>query len=100
MIAGIVTNQPPACVLHILSQILSDISVLRAHLTATVVHFNFGDSNYSVHKFYILVHCVHRGCSSRVVSRIFVPKRDEVEGELIRLHDDELYDMYSSPNII
>jgi len=58
MTASIVTIQPPACVLHILSQMLSDIFALRVHLTATVIHFNFGNSNYSVHKFYILVHCV------------------------------------------
>jgi hypothetical protein len=58
MTASIVTIQPPACVLHILSQMLSDTFVHRAHLTATVVHFNFGNSNYSVHKFYIPVHSV------------------------------------------
>lgn len=43
---------------------------------------------------YTDTYCVHRGCSSRVVSRIFVPKRGEVKGQLIRLHNDLLYDMY------
>jgi hypothetical protein len=31
--------------------------------------------------------------------RIFGPKRDEVTGEW-RLHNEELHDLYSSPNII
>jgi len=58
MTASTVTIQPPACVLHILSQMLSDTFALRAHLTATVIHINFGNSDYSVHKFYILIHTV------------------------------------------
>jgi hypothetical protein len=35
-----------------------------------------------------------------MVLRIFGPKRDEVTGELRRLHNEELNDLYSSPNII
>jgi hypothetical protein len=35
-----------------------------------------------------------------VLRRIFVPKRDEVRGEWRRLHNEELNDLYSSPNII
>jgi hypothetical protein len=37
---------------------------------------------------------------NRVLRRIFVPKRDEVTGEWRRLHNEELNDLYSSPNII
>jgi hypothetical protein len=33
-----------------------------------------------------------------VLSRIFGPKRDEVTGEWRKLHDEELNDLYSSPN--
>jgi hypothetical protein len=32
--------------------------------------------------------------------RVFGPKRDEVTGECRRLHNKELYILYSSPNII
>jgi hypothetical protein len=32
--------------------------------------------------------------------RIFGPKRDEVPGEWKKLHNVELYNLYSSPNII
>ena len=35
-----------------------------------------------------------------VLRRIFGPKRDEVTGEWRRLHDEELNDLYSSPNIV
>jgi hypothetical protein len=37
---------------------------------------------------------------NRVVTRIFGPKRDDVTGEWRRLHNEELNDLYSSPNII
>ena len=35
-----------------------------------------------------------------VLGRIFGPRRDEVTGEWRRLHNGELNDMYSSPNIV
>jgi hypothetical protein len=34
-----------------------------------------------------------------VLRRIFGPKRDEATGEWRRLHNEELNDLYSSPNI-
>jgi hypothetical protein len=37
---------------------------------------------------------------SRVLRRIFGPKRDEVTGEWRKLHNEDLQDLYSSPNII
>jgi hypothetical protein len=37
---------------------------------------------------------------NRVLRRIFGPKRDEVTGEWRKLHNEELHNVYSSPNII
>jgi hypothetical protein len=34
-----------------------------------------------------------------MVLRIFGPKRDEVTGEWRKLHNEEVNDLYSSPNI-
>jgi hypothetical protein len=36
----------------------------------------------------------------RVLTRIFGPKRDELTTDLRKLHDEELHNLYSSPNII
>jgi hypothetical protein len=37
---------------------------------------------------------------SRVVRRIFRPKRDETTGEWRKLHSEELHNLFSSPNVI
>jgi hypothetical protein len=39
-------------------------------------------------------------CENRVLSRIFGPKRDDEIGEWRKLHNEELHNLYSSPNII
>ena len=36
----------------------------------------------------------------RLLSRIFGPKRDEVTGEWRKLHNEELSNLYSLPNIV
>ena len=37
---------------------------------------------------------------NRVLRRIFGPKRNELTEEWRKLHNDELNDLYSTPNII
>jgi hypothetical protein len=44
--------------------------------------------------------CRLRVFENRVLRRIFGPKRDEVTGKWRRLHNKELYALYSSPSII
>ena len=35
-----------------------------------------------------------------MLSRIFGPKRDEIAGEWRKLHNEELNDLYCSPNVV
>jgi hypothetical protein len=39
-------------------------------------------------------------CENRVLRRKFVPKRDEIIGGWRKLHNEELHNLYSLPNII
>jgi len=41
-----------------------------------------------------------RVLENRVLRRIFGPRRDEVTEEWRKLHNEELNDLYSSPNIV
>ena len=44
--------------------------------------------------------CRLRVFENRVLRRVFGPKRDGVTGEWIKLHNEELNDLYSLPNIV
>jgi hypothetical protein len=37
---------------------------------------------------------------NRVLRRVFGPKKEEVTGECRKLHNEELNDLYSLPNIV
>jgi len=44
--------------------------------------------------------CRLRVLENRLLRRIFGPKRDEVTGEWRKLRNEELNDLYCSPNIV
>ena len=44
--------------------------------------------------------CTLNGLNYRVLRRVFGPKRDEVIGEWRKLHNEELSELYSLPNIV
>jgi len=44
--------------------------------------------------------CRLRVFENKVLRRIFGPKRDELTGEWLKLHNKEFNDLYSSSNII
>ena len=39
-------------------------------------------------------------CENRVLRRVFGPRRNDVTGEWRKLHNEELSDLYSLPNIV
>ena len=47
-----------------------------------------------------MVKCRLRIFENRVLRRIFGLKRDEVTGEWRKLHNEELNDLYLSPNVV
>jgi hypothetical protein len=49
----------------------------------------------------VLITIMHslRVLENRILRRIFGPKRDEVTEKCRKLHSEELYNLYSSPNI-
>ena len=51
-------------------------------------------------KMYVTFNTVGGLSWNRVLRRVFGPKRDEVTGEWRKLHNEELSDLYSLPNVV
>ena len=63
----------------------------------------FNSKRYNFHQKYLfLTHLTPhrlRVFENRIMKKLFGPKRDEVTGEWKRLYNEELTDLYCSPNI-
>jgi len=70
---------------------------IKIYRTITLPVVLYGCETWSVELREELTVMVFR---NTVLRRIFCPNRDKVTGEWIRLHNEELYDLYSSRNIL
>ena len=70
---------------------------VKIHRTIILPVVLFGRKNWSLT---LLEERRLRAFENRVLRRIFGLKRDEVTGEWRKLHNEELNNLYSSPNIV
>jgi hypothetical protein len=79
------------------SRLLSRIVKFKIYKTITLPVVLYGCETWS-----LMLREEHRlrVFEKRVLRRIFGPKRDEVTGEWRKLHNEELHNLYSSPDII
>jgi hypothetical protein len=77
------------------SSLLSRIIQIYRNIILPVVLYGFETWSFTLREERSL-----RVLENRVLRRILGPKGDEVTGEWSRLHNDELNDLYCSPNIV
>jgi hypothetical protein len=77
--------------------VLSKNITIKIHITIILPVVVYGCETWSV-----ILREEHslRVFENMVLRKIFGPKRDEITGKWRRLHNEELYGLYSSPNII
>jgi len=79
------------------SRLLSKNIKIKIYRTITLPVVLYGCETWSLT---LREECSPRMFENRVLRRTFAPKKDEVTRECRQLHNEELNDMYSSPNIV
>ena len=79
------------------SSLLSNNIKIKAHRTITLPVVLYGCETWSLT---LREERTLRMLENRVLRRIFGPRKDEETGEWRKPHNEELHDLYSSPNII
>ena len=80
------------------TQLVSTINIIQSILLTVILPFVlYGCEIWSL---ILKEECRLSVFENMVLRRIFGPERDEVTGEWRRLHNEERYALYSSPNII
>ena len=78
-----------------MSQVVTDLMAVNETIILPVVLYGCETWSLTLRKERKL-----RVFENRVLRRIFGTRRDEVTGEWRRLHNEELNNLYSSPNIL
>jgi len=79
------------------SRFLSKNVTIKIYRTIILPVVLFGCETWSLT---LREECRLRVFENRVLRRVFGPKRDEVTGEWRKLHNEELRDLYSLPNMV
>ena len=72
----------------------------RPSSSSSLISYNYNFACYETWSLTLREEWKLRVFENMVLRRIFGPRKDEVTGEWRRLHNEELNDLYSSPNTV